>query len=417
MAIVNRTPHPITIITPGTDEEIVIERGSRSDQARVMQRSGDMGPTIEDPRVHELSGGWGRIVGLDRPRDGVLQVVSVHVVLAAVAAGRTLRDLAIPGGQRRNDQGQIVASEGITRASDAFPRAHWQRLPRVAIFGSAARWLIERWAGTPGRVGAVNPTWRPGDIDVAYCGMDPDAAAGLVEGWLRDGGGKALLEACGVLPFDLHSLGDGHSTLCIPRPAALQGEAGDVPLDDAVVAVFGGDEDEITAFNELRTIPAILRRAATLIAAGQDPRVVAAQVGDSWPWRADILIGEGGDRAGAYTSSSTAAIRRALTKFEPNAGLALVDKLRDLGLPIDAVLTVALGEVHPDALRELDRGAPPAAGGPILRIQADGGRWLIGPVHGAACLGSNAEATCWLRGTTEPTLANMVGDVVRGLWG
>jgi hypothetical protein len=331
----------------------------------------------------------------------VTQLVSVIVVLAAAAQGRTLADLAVPGDQVRDDRGRIVACRGITRGVKAWPRARWQRLPRVAVFGSAARWLlaerkraVAKFEGHP----APAKARAPRDVDVAFCGMDPAAVNEVVGEWFNWGEGQFLRETFGRLPIDMHCLPGAGDTLVIPRPARLTGEGSTVVLDEAVIPVFGG-ADGVT-IEDVHSLPAILRRASALLHADVPVADVVEMVVSSWPSRVDILVGDGGDRQDCYLGSSTAALRRALEHIGP-PGALLRDELADRGLPVATVWTAALCNLNREALAAMQRGAPSGLG-PTLRIGRDRDVWCIGPVHCSPHHTADRLAAEWLasgRGT------------------
>lgn len=383
MQIVNRTPHPITILRPSGD--LTIPAADRQNIARVRQDSRPMQHEPDD--VPLLTGGWGSIVGLAPPRPGILQVVSVQVVLAAITEGRTIDDLVTPGDQVRDNSGRIIGCRGLTPGAESWPRATWQRLPLVGLFGSAARWLID--GGPP-----------PADVDVAYVGLDPFAAAELV----RDSLLWPRLEALRV-PLDLHctaALGSSASAsaLHFPQPCRLVGEHGDIPLDTDAVPIFGTLRVVPTT---LTTLPAVLRRAArllaprprgTYVAAAPTVAQVAEQVDATWPGRVDIASGDAGDAVrDEYSASSAGALRRAIGKLGerwPELSAALAER----GRPMRTLEVIARGPICQEALAAMSSGRPGGGSGPTLRISRDG----IGPVHGGPQFSRDAEAAAWLVG-------------------
>lgn len=393
----NRTPHPLTILpsdapASALDKAIMLPAGDRGDLARVRTSPHVVGDLAG---VDVLSPGWGSIAGLADPQPGVVQIVSVVVVQAAIATGRTVADLAVPGEQVRDDKGRIVAARGLYRGADAFPRANWQRLPRVAVFGSAARWVLaDRDRRVAQYTGAPMPDLPPAprDIDVAYVGMDPDAAREVVGDWLH-GYGSFLRERFPALPLDLHCMASiGRDDLALPRPGRL-GAGDDLALDEAVCPLWGGDD---VRFVDLHTLPAQLRRAGVLLSAGRDVAEVADMFAAGFQG-ADILIGDGEERhRDTYASSSTAAIRRALDKLGEHVE-PLAAALRERGLPILTILRVARRPVLPVALDRLERGH--RLGEPVLRIGRDGDRWYIGPIHGSGPYwNDDLAAAHWLTG-------------------
>lgn len=404
----NRTPHPLTIIAADAPASAATSSGAvlvpaapRHELARVRQ---DSRPVRGESPIPLVSGGWGSIVGLDSPQPGTVQIVSVQVVLAAVAQGRTIADLAVPGDQVRDETGRIVACRGLTMGADAFPRAHWQRLPRVVIFGSAARWIEEerqaRHAIALGQPVSMRPP-APKDIDVAYVGMDESAARELVGDWLRSPGCR-LREIFRDLPLDLHctaQLGD-RDTLAVPRPARLVGDL--EPQDEAVIPVFGGDGG--VAFVDIVSLPSIFRRAAALLAKGWTVDRVVTAIVHTWPHHINILVGDAGETRDVYTASSTAALGRAIDKLGEHRS-QMFAVLLECGMPVATLERLAFGEVHEDAIAAMKRGAPSGCGA-ICRITKTDSvsptSWCIGTVHGGPVFAgpvdiADSAAASWLR--------------------
>ncbi len=184
------------------------------------------------------------------------------------------------------------------------------------------------------------------------------------------------------------------------RPGRLVGEPGDVPLDEAVVPIFG--EPGITLITMI-TLPAIIRRAARLLgprakgtyhrAAPTVPQV-AEQVDATWLGRVDIVIVDAGDAARTeYSASSSAALRRAIGKLGERWP-ALSAALAERGRPMRTLDAVVSGAISASALADMARGRPGGGAGPTLRISRDN----IGPVHGGPAFTSDAEAAAWLTG-------------------
>lgn len=123
MSIINRTPHPITIIAHGTvDPALTIPAAQRGHIARV--------ETITEHPYTLVVGGteaptarqrWGQITGLPVPESGVAHVVSAVVAAAALCSTRGADDLLVPGEQVRDDDGRIVGARCLVSARDALP--------------------------------------------------------------------------------------------------------------------------------------------------------------------------------------------------------------------------------------------------------------------------------------------------------
>lgn len=205
------------------------------------------------------------------------------------------------------------------------------------------------------------------------------------------GSGSHLRELFPGLPIDLHCMAALGDDLALPRPARL-GPSDDLPLDEAVCPLWGGD---VVWFIDLHTLPALLRRAGVLLAAGRD----VAEVADMFAAGCqgyDILIGDGEERhRDTYVSSSTAALRRALDKLGGHVE-PLANALRERGLPIRTILRVARGQVLPEVRARLESGHAP--GQPVLRIGRDGDRWYVCPIHGGPWWNDDAAAAHWLTG-------------------
>lgn len=137
LQITNRTPHDLTIYPNGTPSEapIIIKAATREHIARVttidqvLRRDACLEGIVPITATQ-----WGRIVGLPDYADGVAHVVSVVVVEAARAAGRTTEDLYVPGGQIRDGSGRIIGCASIGVAATAMPSstaADWVRAMRA----------------------------------------------------------------------------------------------------------------------------------------------------------------------------------------------------------------------------------------------------------------------------------------------
>lgn len=142
MKIINRTPHPITIVPFGTTSEdtvITIPAAPRGEIARVQTTSAVEPPLYVDfaretvaaiPRVRMS---WGRVIGLPDPLPGVCHVVSAIVVAAAHAHGRDLDDLYVPGDQVRDESGRIVGCSALAVAATALPGETLTWRPHAAM--------------------------------------------------------------------------------------------------------------------------------------------------------------------------------------------------------------------------------------------------------------------------------------------
>ncbi len=245
--IVNRTPHPITILAPDAPVDsapiLTLPAAARGTVARVESSSREVGTVEHDgAQVSVMSTRWGRPIGV---RGGDTQVVSAITAAAMMADGYDLDSVLVPADQVRDGAGRIVGCRGLVRGVDAVPRIGVP--PQVVIFGSAAS-----------SDGAT--TGSPGDLDVGYCGMSTDDAAKIAARWAYEEGRAGL-------PMDLRLLPSKDGRIQIPRPGALPGEV-DPVLDDDALVIFGSPGYD---FADHFGLPAVLRRGEALLARGASP--------------------------------------------------------------------------------------------------------------------------------------------------
>lgn len=200
MQIINRTPHPITITPTGTASEapvVTLPAAKRGEVARVettsrvisqMYNMQDDGSDATPVPVTSTS--WGRVIGLPKPSQHVVHVVSAIVAAAAHAEGRTLDDLYVPGDQVRDDTGRIVGCSSLTAARFALPGEvllH-ERLEDVAARHRRMMDMLSMrdWSGTADEVQPVNTRRRVGvmNCDVAYLCHCHDVPRGYGGWWL-----------------------------------------------------------------------------------------------------------------------------------------------------------------------------------------------------------------------------------------
>ena len=115
MTIKNLTPHPLTVLVEDTDgdHEVIVGRGpgARTPRERVAvtippsgvvagarEESADSDTVVVDGMVVSVqSRRFGTPTNLPDPEEGVTLFVSALTVSAAVAAGRSVSDLLMPG--------------------------------------------------------------------------------------------------------------------------------------------------------------------------------------------------------------------------------------------------------------------------------------------------------------------------------
>lgn len=137
LQITNRTPHDLTIYPTGSTvtAPIILPAAARDQIARVTTSDHVLRTeATPDGDIPITATTWGRIVGLPDCEDGVAHVVSVVVVEAARAAGRTTTDLYVPGGQIRDGSGRIIGCASIGVAATAMPSStatDWVRAMRA----------------------------------------------------------------------------------------------------------------------------------------------------------------------------------------------------------------------------------------------------------------------------------------------
>lgn len=128
--IVNRTPHPITIMAAdGLTAIASLPAASRGEVARVEAVTESDGKIGGIPIMRTR---WGQIIGLPAYEAGTYHVVSVIVAEAAVDSGRRSDDLLVPGDQVRDASGRIVGCRGLTLAVTSSPAMSGQRAHSAA---------------------------------------------------------------------------------------------------------------------------------------------------------------------------------------------------------------------------------------------------------------------------------------------
>jgi len=234
--IINRTPHDIVILpTSGTASDAPILRlpaAPRGEVARVEQTTNNVDglvATVDGAVVPIGRAEWGAVVGLPAPQPGVLHVVSVVVVEAAVDSGRDAWDLLVPGDQVRDAGGRIVGCRGLVDGVSASP----------AMSGRRARAVADR---IHQRLDPEADNLRP----------DPEALAVEAEGivaahdrWvheagrLRKDGGWSYdaTEPHGALRTDLVSTCRRAVTASLARPGLGPDEARRVALTELLAAI------------------------------------------------------------------------------------------------------------------------------------------------------------------------------------
>ena len=323
---INLTPHPISL--PG---HTIAPSGkqARVEPALRIQSSVPVSDTVS---IDLADTTWGQILGLPGHEPGVYLIVSNIVVAAAHAAGRRLDDLLVPGGQRRDDSGRIVGCTCLTTGRSSLPGAGLQLRPaQIAVFGGAARWAAmpaeDKWSRDH----------MPRDIDAVYAGIDRDEAEHQVRLWA---GAMGLSDR---IPLDLHhsprDLGYPGSTkgLAIPRPAALPGEDGTVPLDTAWSRVLG---EAPVSFDDRQTLGALFRRLGRIAEVrGRDtlPGIVRQTFADGRAYR--LSLDTSTDITDEYREGTLGAARRAYQRLG-DTGPWLLEQLADL--PVAAHLRIIL---------------------------------------------------------------------------
>lgn len=300
--IINRTPHPITILAPDAPVDsapvLTLSAAPRGAVARVESSSREVGTVEHDgSQVAVMSTRWGRPIGV---RGGDTQVVSAITAAAMLADGYDLDSVLVPADQVRDGAGRIVGCRGLVRGIDAVPRLGVP--PQVVIFGSAA---------------PLHPGSDPGDIDVGYCGMSAADAAQVASRWAYEAGLHGL-------PLDLRLLPSKDGRIQVPRPGALPGEV-DPVLDDDALVIFGSPGFD---FADHFGLPAVLRRADALLARDASPApgltILGALVAglarsfvlllcEEAP--ADMLAGS------SYDTPTLGAVRRAVRRLQRRAGI------------------------------------------------------------------------------------------------
>lgn len=358
-----------------------IEAAERDQQARVRQDPRPIGEVEHDgASVPLMDGNFQTVVGLDEPREGVHQVVSVITAMQAEADGRTLEDLVVPGDQMRDAKGRVIGCRGMMAAAEAWPRAGHR--PQVAIFGSVAR--------SGGNLGS--------DIDVAYQGLDPQDAFRIVATWAVRERPVTWLRA-----VDMHCLpatGVNRKTidmgvLEIPRPARLDGEDGSVPVDEGVIVLHG---DRRVGYRDVRSVASILRRVEALIASRVDIEHAATMATKTiWQGGGEVVFHEEpGPYYSHYEVGCLGPIRRSLARLERTIkGQDTLDAMRRAGFPLGSLRHILEGRpIHAAAKAKIDMGSPGGAGGlKSIRFQ----QGSVGPVHGGPWFTSDADLLHWLR--------------------
>lgn len=310
--IINRTPHPITILAPDAPVDsapiLTLPAAARGTVARVESSSREVGTVEHDgSQVSVMSTSWGRPIGVRGGRRSSCrcsscrdtQVVSAITAAAMMADGYDLDSVLVPADQVRDGAGRIVGCRGLVRGIDAAPRIGVP--PQVVIFGS-------------GLAGDGSPA---NDLDVGYCGMSAADAAKIAARWAYEDGRAGL-------PMDLRLLPSKAGRIQIPRPGALPGEV-DPVLDDDALVIFGSRGYD---FADHFGLPAVLRRAEALLARGASPapglsvlealanglaRSFVLLLCEEAP--ADMLAGS------SYDTPTLGAVRRAVRRLQRHRGV------------------------------------------------------------------------------------------------
>lgn len=156
ITIINLTPHPVTIIRPGTDP-VTYPACAPADLPRVTEGP-DTGEMALTDSASDGQGGyenavWLRSTGLvdfvgytgveglpEVPANDrmfgldTFRIVSIVTAIGALAAGRGIEDLLVPMGQVRDDKGRIIGATGLAPAASllapmyrAIVRPHQRR--------------------------------------------------------------------------------------------------------------------------------------------------------------------------------------------------------------------------------------------------------------------------------------------------
>lgn len=111
MKIRNLTPHPINVITPH-GKKITIQPDTELAPPRVSTTSNATTPiNIDGVEIPVSIVGVGSLTGLPGERDGVAYIVSRMVAEAAPHR----RDLLIPDGLVRDQQGRVIGCQGFAQ--------------------------------------------------------------------------------------------------------------------------------------------------------------------------------------------------------------------------------------------------------------------------------------------------------------
>ena len=108
MRLINLTPHAVTLIASNGSQVIVQPSGSIARCATTEKVVGEV--VVDGLTIPLVETQFGAVEGLPEQEEGTMYLVSA---LVKEAANR--KDLVSPGSQVRNDKGQVVGCESLSR--------------------------------------------------------------------------------------------------------------------------------------------------------------------------------------------------------------------------------------------------------------------------------------------------------------